>query len=96
MPYFSGYYTLSVCALVLLVFSALAFNVVPLYSQNQELELHQHRLTQEILVLKKQIENYKKQIQAIDQNPEYVEFLLRNYLHYGEPGEDILLVPRTK
>jgi len=64
--------------------------IMPVWWQNGKMKKQIKELQKEIVLLKKQKEYYIIQKKTIEKDPGYLEYLLRNKLHYGKKGEKIL------
>ena len=69
---------------------AIYSTIMPVWWQNKQMKKQIKQLEKEIFLLKKEKEHYIIQKKRIEQNPGYIEFLLRNRLQYGKKGEKIL------
>jgi len=73
---------LVIFALILIVNSLL-----PLWTQNKNLEMQLKKLQQKNITMKKEKVEYQKKIYALKNNPAYIEFMIREKMKYGKLGE---------
>lgn len=73
------------------VVAVLVFAIVPVQWQNRRIHSHVRAMHLEVETMKKQVRSYQNEIHALKTDPNYVEYLLRQELHYGYKDEYILM-----
>lgn len=69
---------------------AIVSSIMPVWWHNNKMQKQIQHLQKEIHLLKQQKESYTIQKKTIEKDPGYIEYLLRNKMHYGKKGEKIL------
>lgn len=67
-----------------------SLSIRPVSIKNQQLQEKVKKLQEEIRDLKQKNERYQKEIDAVQKDPVYIEFLLRTKLRYGREGEKVI------
>ncbi len=67
-----------------------SLSIWPVSIKNQQLQEKVKKLQEEIKGLKQKNERYQKEIDAVQKDPVYIEFLLRKKLRYGREGEKVI------
>ncbi len=62
----------------------------PTWQENQKMSATIQLLQKEVQTLRAKKQQCEKILQALEKDPNYVEFLLREQLYYGRKGEQIL------
>lgn len=64
--------------------------IFPVWLQNRQLSTEIQNLHRDVEVLRQQVQISQIEIKALQNDPIYVEYLLRTQLHYGYKSEYIL------
>ena len=79
----TSFYILFLLVTLTIIFTS----ILPVWWQNQRLQVKIEKLQQQINAMRRQRQKYLQEIKALQHDPFYVEFMLRQRLHYGRKGE---------
>lgn len=68
-------------------------SILPVWLQNKNMRQQIRDLRKQVQSLERQVSHFQNEITAIKTNPTYIEFLLRNKLHYRRKGDYIQQLP---